>query len=138
MKMLMMMLYNAEGRIYKFDLETGYSQIVDTGDLTTANNDHVLARDGSEQTQLTFDNDLNTWFPHISPDNKKVVMVSYYKGDLMPGEHVPNKNVELRLMNADGSDIKTIVKLYGGQGTINVNSWAPDSKKFAFVSYKKN
>jgi hypothetical protein len=23
----------------------------------------------------------------------------------------------------------------GGQGTINVNSWAPDSRRFAYVSY---
>lgn len=97
-----------------------------------------MKADGTEQTQLTFDKDLNTWFPHISPDRKKIVMVSYYKGDLMPGDHVPNKYVELRTMNADGSDLKTVVKLFGGQGTINVNSWSPDSKKFAFVSYKKN
>mgnify|MGYP003412541454 FL=1 len=36
------------------------------------------------------------------------------------------------------SEPKTILKLFGGQGTINVNSWAPDSKRFAFVSYKQN
>lgn len=96
-----------------------------------------MKADGSEQTQMTFDEEMNTWFPHISPDRKKVVMLAYHKEDVKPGEHVPNKNVELRLMNADGSDVKTIVKLFGGQGTINVNSWAPDSKRFAFVSYKK-
>ena len=39
-------------------------------------------------------------------------------------------------MNADGSDLKTIVELFGGQGTINVNSWSPDSKKFAYVRYR--
>ena len=32
--------------------------------------------------------------------------------------------------------IETLVKLFGGQGTINVNSWAPDSRRFAFVSYE--
>lgn len=94
-----------------------------------------MKADGSGQTQLTFDNNYNTWFPHISPDNSKIVMISYYKGDLWPGEHIPNRYVELRLMNADGSDLKTIAKLFGGQGTINVNSWAPDSKRFALVSY---
>jgi Tol biopolymer transport system component len=26
--------------------------------------------------------------------------------------------------------------LFGGQGTINVPSWSPDSKLFAFVSYQ--
>lgn len=96
-----------------------------------------MKADGTEQTQLTFDDDLNTWFPHISKDLEKIVMISYYKGDLWPGDHVPNRNVEIRLMNADGTDLKTIMKIFGGQGTINVNSWSPDSKKFAFVSYEK-
>jgi len=96
-----------------------------------------MKADGSEQTQMTFDEEWNTWFPHISPDRKHVVMLAYHKEDLRPGDHVPNKNVELRLMSADGGEVKTIVKLFGGQGTINVNSWAPDSKKFAFVSYRK-
>jgi TolB protein len=28
-----------------------------------------------------------------------------------------------------------IAQLFGGQGTINVPSWSPDSKSVAFVSY---
>lgn len=95
-----------------------------------------MKADGSEQTQMTFDTEWNTWFPHISPDGKKVAMLSYRKGDVEPGEHVPHKNVELRLMDSDGSNVRTVAKLFGGQGTINVNSWSPDSKKFAFVSYR--
>lgn len=92
--------------------------------------------DGSHQTQMTFDENWNTWFPHISPDGRLVVMLAYHKKDVRPDEHVPHKNVELRLMNADGSNLRTIAALFGGQGTINVNSWAPDSRKFAFVSYR--
>ena len=92
--------------------------------------------DGSEQTQMTFDEQSNAWFPHVSPDGKQVVYLIYHKGDLEPHQHVANKNVELRLMSAEGGDYKTLVKLFGGQGTINVNSWAPDSKRFAFVSYR--
>ena len=95
-----------------------------------------MKADGTEQTQMTFDENWNTWFPHISPDGTKVVMIAYKKGDVAPGEHVPHKYVELRLMNADGSDLKTIVELFGGQGTINVNSWSHDSKKFAYVRYR--
>lgn len=95
-----------------------------------------MRADGSEQTQMTFDKEWNTWFPHISPDRKTVVMLAYKKGDVKPAEHVPHKNVELRLMSAEGGEVTTVVKLFGGQGTINVNSWAPDSKRFAFVSYK--
>lgn len=95
-----------------------------------------MRSDGSEQTQMTFDEEWNTWFPHISPDGAQVVMIAYKKGDLKPDEHLPHKNVELRLMSAEGGEVNTIVKLFGGQGTINVNSWSPDSKKFAFVSYR--
>ena len=95
-----------------------------------------MKADGSEQTQMTFDEDLNSWFPHVSPDLKWVVYVAYHKGDLKPDEHLPNKNVVLRLMPAEGGAPKTIVELFGGQGTINVNSWSPDSKQFAYVSYE--
>ncbi len=94
--------------------------------------------DGTEQTQMTFDEDRNSWFPHVSPDGKQVVYITYWKGDLEPGQHLANKNVELRMMSAEGGEPKTIVSLFGGQGTINVNSWAPDSKRFAFVSYRLN
>ena len=100
-----------------------------------------MRADGSEQTQMTFDAHWNTWFPHISPDRTKVVMLAYHERDVRPGEHVPNKNVELRLMTGNDetgwSQPRTILKLFGGQGTINVNSWAPDSKRFAFVRYAK-
>ena len=100
-----------------------------------------MRSDGSEQTQMTQDAHWNTWFPHISPDRTKVVMLAYHERDVRPGEHVPNKNVEIRLMTgsdkAGWSEPRTILKLFGGQGSINVNSWAPDSKKFAYVRYEK-
>lgn len=92
--------------------------------------------DGSDQQQITFDEDVYSWFPHISPDGKHVVYIVYHKGDVGAGEHLADKNVELRLMPASGGKAKTIFKLFGGQGTINVNSWSPDSKKIAFVSYR--
>ena len=95
-----------------------------------------MKADGSEQTQMTFDETRNSWFPHISPDGKQIVFITYTKGDLEPGQHLANKNVELRLMPAEGGEPKTLVKLFGGLGTIN--SWAPDSKRFAFVSYRLN
>ena len=95
-----------------------------------------MKADGSEQTQMTADETRNSWFPHVSPDGKQVIFITYNKGDLKPNEHLANKNVELRLMPASGGEPKTLVKLFGGQGTINVNSWAPDSKRLAFVSYR--
>ena len=95
-----------------------------------------MKADGSEQTQMTYDETRNSWFPHISPDGKLVVYIAYKKGDVEPGNHPANKNVELLIMPAEGGEPKVLAKLFGGQGTINVNSWSPDSKRFAFVSYK--
>lgn len=92
--------------------------------------------DGSEQTRMTFEEALNCWFPHVSPDGQKVVYIAYKKGDVEPGDHPANKNVQLRLMSAEGGESRVLAEVFGGQGTINVNSWSPDSSKFAFVSYR--
>ena len=88
--------------------------------------------DGSEQTQLTYD-EFNDWFPHPSPDGKWLVFVSYDKD--VEG-HPANKDVTLRIMPVNGGEVQTLTKLFGGQGTINVPSWSPDSKNVAFVSYR--
>lgn len=94
-----------------------------------------MNRDGSGHTQMTH-RERNNWFPHVSPDGKQVVYLSYSKEGLDPSEHLPNMHVELGLMNADGTDDRTILKFFGGQGSINVNSWNPDSRRFAFVKYE--
>ena len=39
-----------------------------------------MKADGSEQTQMTFDETRNSWFPHISPDGKQIVFITYTKG----------------------------------------------------------
>jgi TolB protein len=49
--------------------------------------------------------------------------------------HPENKDVMLRLMSLADKKITVLAKLFGGQGTINVPSWSPDSKQVAFVSY---
>lgn len=89
--------------------------------------------DGTKQEQVTKDNYQN-WFAHPSPDGKQMIMISYLS-DVPAGSHPRNKRVMLRLMPVGGGEIKTVAFLYGGQGTINVPSWSPDSKKVAFVSY---
>lgn len=91
--------------------------------------------DGTEQIRMV-EEDANCWFPHVSPDGKWVVYIVYGKDDVDAADHPPNKHVELRLIPADGGDPKTIAKLFGGQGTINVNSWSPDNRTIAFVSYR--
>lgn len=90
---------------------------------------------GQNQTRMTWDEESNCWFPHLSPDGKQVAYIAYKKGDVSPGDHPPCKHVEIRLMDADGSNTRTLVRLFGGQGTLNVNSWSPDGTQLAFVSY---
>lgn len=88
--------------------------------------------DGSELTQLTFDERVN-WFPHIAPDGEVAVYLSYPPGTT---GHPADLLVELRLVSTDDwTNPTTIVTLEGGQGTINVPSWAPDASAFAFVDY---
>lgn len=87
---------------------------------------------GSGREQLTSD-EYNNWFPHISPDGKWIAFISF-DSDVEPNDHPSYKRVILRLMPANGGEPKVIAYLYGGQGTINVPSWSPDSKHIAFVS----
>ncbi len=88
--------------------------------------------DGSGQEQVITD-ESNDWFPHISPDGKWMTFLAYEKG--VTG-HPPNKDVTLNLMSLSDKKIKVLAKLFGGQGTINVPSWSPDSARVAFVSYE--
>ncbi len=44
------------------------------------------------------------------------------------------KHAYLRLMPTEGGKPKVIAYLYGGQGTINVPSWSPASRRIAFVT----
>ena len=91
-----------------------------------------MEADGSNQVQLTFD-ELNDWFPHVSPDNKWLVFVSFPE-EVPADQHPFYERVYLRIMPIDGGEPRVISYLYGGQGSMNVPSWSPDSKKIAFVS----
>ena len=88
--------------------------------------------DGSGQEQVTNDG-FNNWFPHISPDGKWIVYLSFGQ-DVAPDDHPFYKHVLLRFMRIGGGPARVIAYLYGGQGTINVPSWSPDSRRLAFVS----
>lgn len=91
-----------------------------------------MKADGSDKEQLTFD-DYNNWFPHISPDGKWLVMISF-PPTIDHNSHPAYKRVMLRIMPVDGGEPRVLAYLYGGQGTINVPSWSPDGKSIAFVS----
>jgi regulation of enolase protein 1 (concanavalin A-like superfamily) len=90
--------------------------------------------DGTDQRQVTTDKEYADWFPHPSPDGKWLVFVSY---DKTVKGHPANKDVVLRIMPLLGKGKpKVLTNLFGGQGTMNVPSWSPDSTRVAFVSYR--
>ncbi|MCO6384824.1 hypothetical protein [Oceanicola sp. 502str15] len=92
-----------------------------------------MRADGSEPEEMTGGDSVD-WFPHPSPDGRNVVFLSYPPGT---SGHPFGRDVELRMMPAAGGAAKTLVSLYGGQGTINVPSWSPDGRRFAFVRYAR-
>jgi TolB protein len=106
-----------------------------------------LPAGGGEIEQLTFDERVN-WFPHIVPRTDpagkhsagaqgaarhSAVYLSFPPATV---GHPANKNVELRLVDVgDWGNPRVFAELFGGQGTINVNSWSPDGRRFAYVDY---
>jgi Tol biopolymer transport system component len=92
--------------------------------------------DGSEQEMVTND-EWNNWFPHISPDGKWIAFISYGQ-DIKPDQHPYYQHCYLRLMPITGGKPRVIAYVFGGQGTINVPSWSPDSTRVAFVSNTDN
>ena len=116
--------YSPDGKWIYFNSELnakskGHSQI------------YRMKPDGAGIEQLTHDGRVN-FFPHPSPDGKWMVYLSFPAGTI---KHPADKDVILRRMRPDGSAQENIAACLGGQGTINVNSWAPDSRRFAYVTY---
>src|SRR5437660_527420 len=94
---------------------------------------------GDRLAQQVTSDDLEDWFPHPSPDGRWLLFLSFPHGT--PGHGERTLKVQLRVIPMPGERIaaaqpQVLVELTGGQGTINVNSWAPDSKRFAYVSYE--
>lgn len=113
--------YSPDGRyIYYNGSQTGTMQL------------WRMSPEGKNYEQLTFD-ELNNWFPHISPDGKWIAWLAF-PPDIHPDDHPAYKKVQLKLMPASGGSPKVLAHLFGGQGTINVPSWSPDNRYIAFVS----
>ncbi len=92
----------------------------------------------TDPVRITNDDRVN-WFPHVSPDGAHLLYLSYEPG--VQG-HPADHRVELRLLPGSlvrGARIavqpETLVTLEGGQGTVNVPPWSPDSRWFAYCDY---
>jgi TolB protein len=91
-----------------------------------------LPAEGGRMERLV-ESETVDWFPHLSPNGELASYISFPPGTL---GHPPDLDVEVRLVRtADWRDCVWRFPLFGGQGTINVNSWSPDSRRFAFAAY---
>lgn len=85
---------------------------------------------GKTIEQLTHDERVN-WFPHPAPDRSAIAHVSFPPGTV--GHPADVEDVRVRLL--ENGEIREIATVFGGQGTMNVPSWSPDSRFFAYVAY---
>lgn len=94
-----------------------------------------LARvpDGGGEVERLLASGTVDWFPHLSPDGAAAVYIEFPAGTV---GHPADKDVALVVVDpANWSATRERIRIPGGQGTINVNSWAPDSRLFSYVSY---
>ncbi len=94
---------------------------------------------GDARAQQVTSDEPEDWFPHISPDGKWMVFLSFPPGTEGHNDRMPG--MQLRLAHTPGAKpaadgIEVLSEFYGGQGTINVNSWSPDSQQFGYVIYQ--
>lgn len=112
--------YSADGTEIWYNCDrTGHAQIWKMG------------CDGTDQRQV-FEDEFVNWFPHPSPDGSTILYLAFPPGT---EGHPANRDVGLRLIDPDGGNMREVARFIGGQGTINVPCWAPDSSAFAYVRY---
>lgn len=112
--------FTADGRHILWNTDrTGHAQI------------WMMRADGSDQRQLFADDHVN-WFPHPSPDGRHLIYLAYPPGTT---GHPADLPVAIVLADITGTNRRRILELTGGQGTMNVPNWSPDSAAFAFVHY---
>lgn len=91
--------------------------------------------DDSKAERLTSD-EWEDWFPHPSPDGRHLLLISFPAGVKSHGARLDG--MALRLTGPEGGKVETLLSFYGGQGSLNVNSWAPDSRRFAFIRFEES
>jgi TolB protein len=94
--------------------------------------------DGRGRTRVVASHTVD-WFPHPSPDGASLVYLAYPEGTV---GHPENRDVVIRILPLESGEPATgeprdLLHLFGGQGTLNVAGWAPDSTRFACVEYSR-
>jgi TolB protein len=141
------LIFKRKDRTERVPAAGGEPSVVDTVGADTAPDSEFIYlqsdRSGSMQIWRTLSDasgpeqitsgDLQNCFPHVSPDGKQLVFLSYAKDvSGIPGD----QDVMLRLMSLADRKVKVLASLVGGKGTIDAPSWSPDSRSLAFVSYQ--
>jgi len=117
--------YSADGAwIYlnteEFGVRPGHAQVA-----------RVPAAGGTPERLV--ESDTVDWFPHLAPEGDLAAYISFPTGTL---GHPADLEVEIRVVSTtDWTTPLRVIPLFGGQGTINVNSWSPDGRRFAYVAY---
>ena len=148
--------FDEPGRLAVIGADGGRSDLVDTGEghvdgpewspdgrwilfnterWATEPGHAQLARvpDGGGEVERLVTSGTVDWFPHLAPDGRTAVYLEFPPGTL---GHPADRDVALVVVGTDDwSAPRERIRLQGGQGTANVNSWAPDSRRFAYVSY---
>lgn len=88
--------------------------------------------DGSQPEQMT-PADYNSVSPHLSPDGKYLLFLTYAKDlSALP----ENQEVSLRLITLANKSVKTLGTFVGGQGSLGEHPWSPDGHRVVFISYQ--
>ncbi|MEZ2392036.1 TolB family protein [bacterium RCC_150] len=118
--------YSPDGKWLYFNTEafttqSGHAQIGRIHTTSGSTPEHLL------------ESDTVDWFPHLCPNGRLATYIRFPRGTQ---GHPADLSVAVVLVSTD--DWTTPLHtwpLFGGQGTLNVNSWSPDSGRFAFVAY---
>lgn len=95
---------------------------------------------GDQKAEQVTNDEMEDWFPHPSPDSKWLLFLSFAKGTATHNDKLPGTQLRMMPMPrahlAKPPRIDVLTTFFGGQGAINVNSWSPDSTRFAYVIYE--
>lgn len=155
------LVVNGDGLLFVVPVGGGDPVPVPLGDMPPINNDHVLSPDGTTVYVSADDghvyavpfatgearrvsNDRGPTFHHylhgVSPDGELLAYIGLLQND--DGSATTNvytiptaggsgrRGGPASLIETDGR-VHDVVHLFGGQGTMNVASWAQDSRRFA-------